>query len=219
MTALDSFLEIAQGISPESEFLVDMNAGGPGVVSFEVAHIATDLVPLADRYLTGASRIKIVGADGASVCQENYRWTGDLMRWVELGAHVEYLLLNPGESAIARLSREAEKSRDSEGSLHVIRLDANKAVKNEDAALLQRWQTFHFISFSDPKQLWVEQSHPAGSVAHDCAYYSPPAAERSAAWDLLTAQFEHVVNTYGECVIHSDDRSRAKQPQADLLIA
>ena len=217
MTALDSFIKLLEGVSPEDEFLVDMNFDGPGVVLFDVAHIATDLVPKADEYLSGGSKVYVIGYDGQSVSQENYRWTSDIMRWVDQGNDVDYLLLEPHVEAVERLRHEARKIETVTGSLRIIGLQKKKPVKPEDKQLIKQWETFHFVAFDNPKQLWVEKNHPAGSTdAEGCAYFPPSAAGNSPLWTLLRHQFEHVVNSYGEPLIVAGREAGSNTPAPEL---
>jgi len=205
MNALDSFLEILGTTNPDQEFLIDMHFDDPTIVPFEVAHIATDLVPQADKYVNGKSHIRIVGRDGASISEENYRWTGDLIRWADQGNIVQYLLLDPSEDAISRLKKEIQKLGECKGQLQLISIDPDKGLEVADIKLLERWKTFHFVSFENPKQLWVENFHATGLDAQGCSYFPPSAAEKSTLWSILTLQFDHIVSKYGRTILSAGE--------------
>ena len=208
MNAIGSFLDILERTDPNQDCLLNMNFDHPGVIEFPVAHIAADFVPLADAHIQAGSRVSVVGFDGASLSMENDRWNGDIIRWVSQGAQVQYLLLRPGKPALELLGRAQHMLAGCPGSLELVTIDPGPKPGTSDARLLDRWKTFHFVAFDDPKQLWVERFHEAGNKAQCCAYFPPGAAERSPLWSMLSLQFRHIVTAYGHASLSAGKASR-----------
>ena len=204
MNAASEFLEILSNV-PEDDFLLDIRCPVPGMKPYDTAAIATDLVPNANEYMRGGSSIRIVGNDGENVTSDGYPWTKDLMKWVEDGNHIEYLLMNPSKEAVDKLQEACAESSGQRGSLSVMTIDRDRPVDDEDQKFIDRWRSFHFVTFDHPKQLWVEGNHPEKSTnAENCAYYPPEAVEQTALWSVLNRQFEHIRNRYSKTLASTE---------------
>ena len=173
-----------------------------GVKYFDVARIATELGAEASRFITEHSRVLIVGYDGPNLSRDDHSyWQDFLTKWLAMGCSVEYLLLGAKEmpDSLFALQMAAVRvmSKGRKGSLVAHQVDPKKAQDREAVHFCERWRTFHFAVFENPRQLWIEGCHRPGYIeAEDCLYFSPEAAEKLAMLDLLKKQFERFVKNY-----------------------
>lgn len=197
MNAAEEFLAILNSVE-ESDPLFNMHYTVPGAVEYPHARIATDLVPKADEHLKGNSEILIVGNDGENVTSECYPWTNNLKDWVKRGNTIKYLLVNPTQKAIDQLREVCNELIGTKGSLEVLTINRELSIEKPDEEFIKRWISFHFVTFDNPKQLWVEENHPPSSTeATDCTYYPPSIAGDVALWGILKRQFEIITSKYG----------------------
>jgi len=198
MKALEAVRNAIRHTGGEEEVLLDIHFQQEGVTQFPTARIATDLVPRVNAARgKRKSRILILGNDGPNIAKHDYPWLKDLKNWIQEGCDVSYLLLNPSPAAIKRLKAEFAGCCNAKTGIQIYTIDRANVLP-EDAKRLKQWETFHFVVFENPSQLWVEGYHASGkTVALDCAYFSPEAAGKSSLPDVLASQFRYMISAYG----------------------
>jgi hypothetical protein len=100
-------------------------------------------------------------------------WKKCLADWLQAGADVDYILIEPEQSAWQRLvdlAREAEVN-NWPGKLMPQRISNIANLDQPQIDYAERYRTYHFTLFHEPAMLWEEGNHPKGShLAYNCRF-------------------------------------------------
>ncbi|MCW2306220.1 hypothetical protein [Rhodobium gokarnense] len=154
----------------------DKNSGSP--IFIEAATIADDLVPLLTPHVSEGAEIMILGSDGHYARSTNAKklLTG-LRDWIEKGAQVRYLLLEPNDSVDDDGFRVLLEDYPNNFNISHINRAACRDVPNVEF-LLEKYKTRHptLLINGDRSAMWVEGYHQPQSVfAYNVKFVSPKA--------------------------------------------
>jgi len=197
------FREILDGISDEVPISVDpdLTLQREGVFNVAKAYIAETLAPNVDKHLGEHSSARIVGYDAGYLQKDGETWFGTLARWLDRGCDIEYLLINPHIEPGVKSKLES-LAAGRKGRFVVRTVTDTPPVDPRDKAVIEKWRTYHFCLFANPRQLWVEKNHPIGEYnAYDCSYVPPNVAEELADYRILNSQFSRLYSKYGVQVV------------------
>jgi len=164
----------------------------PAAEHFSFAALSSVLCPRLETEFHKAVKtthpvIYVIGNEGAYLEKKGKeRWKNFLNDWGVTGkAEIHYLLLSP-QPTVLPIIKALLDTAGAKGKLTFYKRPASishlpVAVKES----LERWETHHFLISKNPKALWVEGNHPAGSPnAYDCAFFNSDACEGSPDWDI-----------------------------------
>ncbi len=181
---------------PNFDALVMAESPPPGEAEFhEKASIATTLSPLLDEAVQAGSTLRVVGSNRPNLSRKGYRWRDDLVRWIQKGVEIRYFLIQPTEKCLATLRSVAEQSES--GKVHVWHAaPLDKPSADEDAAWLEKLESTHFATLTDPDLVWYEAKHERNSLqARDCFYYPPQSVYGRALASVLSARFDRLAKS------------------------
>ena len=129
------------------------------------ATIAGDLFRYAK--VEADTLVQVVGYDLYCLTSENYKlWRDALGKWVAKGARIECVLQECSPTELAAL-KKLKREFDPDNKVAIFRIDKTKIASD----LLSGTKTFHWATFSQPDQLWIEGNHtPRNTEAHACEY-------------------------------------------------
>jgi len=169
-------------------FLKDKHSGWPYLIS--EANIADDMTPRVNRYITDDSSVRVVGGDCRYLAHKE-KWEENLRKWLGRGCRIDYLVSQPDDGAHAVLKKLQLDYPEKFQFRDVVIPD--NASSTEDKELLEELQTFHFVLFDHPRQMWIEGNHPPKSFqAFDCEYVPPKRARIDARHDEYRSVFSDV---------------------------
>src|SRR5262249_40915979 len=150
---------------------------------YSVATIAKNLAPKLKRLTTedpafATPTLYVVGGDGFPLWTQDdaYPWRGGLKDVLKRGGKIHYLLTNPSNVVIAKLTNvKSELESGAQGTITFYFLSRDSADEKDKAAI-ESFGTFHptLIEGEGKRAMWVEGYHPPSStVAYSCKFTSP----------------------------------------------
>jgi hypothetical protein len=147
------------------------------------------------------SVVHIVGNDCANLSGSYTHWMKLLEAWISRGCTIRYLVRSLSTESLQLLSSLASKRGKNGGRLEVFKIKDLRKARPDMRALLNKWRTFHFVVFENPRQLWIETSHqPGNTYAEDCFFHPKCVAKHLGLIDVYKAQLDLVLRRHGEKV-------------------
>lgn len=113
--------------------------------------------------ITAESEISIFGERLDAKTPEEDSWLPRIQNWLELGAKVQHLIIEPHPHTLKQLEYLRRKFPSFRS--YVVS-DASKLTQKEQLEIAER-KDFHFTLFKNPNMLWLEERHSAGEP---CAF-------------------------------------------------
>lgn len=180
-----------------------------GVKYCDHAGIASDLTRLADKNVRRGTRIFVTGNDGPNLDGKKYAgWIKTLRLWLERGAEINYLLLDPNPSILGHLRRSLSEKG---WKIRIYSVKKSLRVPSEMRQMLKDWRTTHFAVFENPPQFWLESRHKPSEVhAEDCYFFPRKIAEKSSLPKEYKERFELVLHQCAKPLFIGDSISSKK---------
>ena len=190
-----------------------LSARTRGVKYIRKAEIATAAPLQKNKNIKAESKIHIVGNDGANLKSVYPHWLPLLQSWLTVGCEIRYLLLEMEDSIFQALHR-LRKDNLGSGKLRVYTINNDRPLPKEVRDLVQRWRTFHFAIFENPRQLWIEMNHqPQKTHADNCYFIPTKLAEKPGILDVYKSQFDFVISRAGKLVYEIPLQQKAVGPR------
>ncbi|CAN0536339.1 unnamed protein product, partial [Laminaria digitata] len=143
------------------------------------AGISRDLVPRVNQYVTAGAVVHIVGSGYYAQTHQGAFWLKSLQAWLDRGAVVHYLLIDPHSAGQEKL-----KLLVAHPKFHL-----HSRVAPGESNLMRKYSTFHplLVEMNNGDRLmWIEHCHPKDSpLAFEVDFVAPSEARHDSRFDVF----------------------------------
>jgi len=167
------------------------------------ALIADTMPPLVNKYITNESRIDIVGSDLFYLMSRPNLETR-IREWLTKGCCIRYLISKPHDGGIEIIVNLQKDFPDHFQAKEILADQSSPNVNIDILNIINALKTFHFVVFSNPSQIWIEDFHPANTAeAYDCEYVPPKLANIDSRYGEYLSTFDKIWRSYSRVVEES----------------